>query len=196
MKILVIADQITPMLYDYFNEERFRDVNCVISCGDLPGDYLEFIVSMLNVPCFYVPGNHDTGFIENPPPGWIALDDNLVEHNGICIVGLGGSIRYKPGPFQYSEFDMKRRVLRLKPKIWLKKKKIDILVSHAPAYGLGDIADSPHSGFKVFLDILDMYQPKYFLHGHVHLNYTAQPRRMSYGRTNIINGYEYYVFDY
>lgn len=196
MKILVIADQISPVLYDYFNEERFQEVDLVISCGDLPADYLEFIVSMLNVPCFYVPGNHDTAFTENPPPGWIPLDDQLVDHKGVSILGFGGSMRYKPGPYQYSEFDMKRRVLKLKPKIWLKKKKVDILVTHAPAYELGDIKDSPHSGFKVFRDILDDYQPKYFLHGHVHLNYTGQSRLMTYGETNIINGYEYYVFDY
>lgn len=168
----------------------------VINCGDLPAYYLEFIITMLNVPCFYVPGNHDTTFVNKPPPGWDSLDGAVISHKGISIMGLGGSMKYKEGPHQYTEAAMKGRLLRMKPKLWRKKNKIDILVAHAPAMGLGDMEDIPHRGFKTFRTILDQYKPKYFLHGHVHLNYSRNPRKITYGETEIINGYEYHIFDY
>jgi hypothetical protein len=86
----LISDEISPALYGHFNKDLFKDVELIISCGDLPGDYLEFIISMLNVFCYYVPGNHDKKFVDNPPPGWISLDDKLISHHGVSILGLGG----------------------------------------------------------------------------------------------------------
>lgn len=196
MKILLIADIPSPSLYESYNADLFQDVDMVVSCGDLPLYYLEFIVSTLNVPCFYVPGNHDTCFTTHPPPGWRPLDGQVINFNGITMMGLGGSGRYKPGPFQYSELEMRRRFLLLKPVIWWRKSTIDIFVSHAPAYKLGDLDALPHKGFKVFRSILDSYKPKYHLHGHVHLNYSAHPRIRQYKATQIINGYQYHLFDF
>lgn len=196
MKILVISDAISPTLYDHFDSSRYSDVDMVISCGDLPQDYLEFIISMLNVPCFYVVGNHDTAFAMRKPPGWIPLDDKVVTHNGVVMLGLGGSMRYKPGPCLYSEVEMRRRLFKLKPSLWLQKNSIDILVTHAPAYKLGDLEEKTHSGYKVFREILDNYTPKFFLHGHVHFTYSRVPRVQQYGETSIINGYQHYVFNY
>jgi uncharacterized protein len=196
VKILLISDKPSPALYDHFNPDIFQGVNIVISCGDLPAYYLEFIITMLNVPCYYVPGNHDTAFVKKPPPGWDLLDGKVIDFQGLSIMGFGGSMKYKVGPFQYTEKEMKARLLRMKPKLWRKKNKIDILVTHAPAENLGDLEDLPHKGFKTFQYILDHYKPKYFLHGHVHLNYSRNPRQIKYGETEIINGYEYHIFDY
>jgi len=111
-------------------------------------------------------------------------------------MGLGGSLRYKPGCQQYTEGEMRWRYLKLRPSIWKNHGKIDIFITHAPAYGLNDLDDSAHRGFKVFLDIINRYQPRYFLHGHVHLTYSLNPRLMKHGKTMIINGYQYHVFDY
>lgn len=171
MKILLLADKVSPLLYDHFDHQRFAEVEMVISCGDLPPDYLEFVISMLNVPCFYVPGNHDGAFLSEPPPGWRALDGKVVEHKGITMMGLGGCMDYNGGPYQYSEFEMRQRMFRIRSALWWQKSTIDIFVSHAPAYHLGDMEDRPHQGFRLFREILDQYSPKYFLHGHVHLNY-------------------------
>lgn len=195
MKILTISDIESPLLYERLDNTSFADVDLVISCGDLPPGYLEFIVTMVNVPCYYVPGNHDERFLEEVPPGWEALDDRIAIHKGLRMLGLGGSMRYKPGPFQYTERDMKFRLLKLLPSLWLHKNKIDILVTHAPAYGLGDL-EGPHQGFKVFRTIIKKYQPKYHLHGHVHLNYCQHPRKLKYDKTTIINGFDHYLFDY
>lgn len=196
MKILVVSDVVSPSLYEHFDRERLEGVGMVISCGDLKPDYLEFIVSMLNVPCFCVPGNHDHYYADKKPQGWQSLDGRIITYQGISILGLGGCMRYKPGPFQYSEFEMRRRLLLLKPKLWLQKKRLDILVTHAPAYQLGDMSEQPHQGYRVFREILDVYRPKYFLHGHVHMSYQQGPRLRQYEATTIINGYQHYLFEF
>lgn len=196
MKILLISDKTSPALYENYSLHTFKDVDMVVSCGDLPPYYLEFIVSTLNVPCFYVPGNHDTSFSTEPPPGWIPLDGRIVKYNGITMMGLGGVMRYKPGPYQYTEVEMKARFLKMLPRIWLHSSRIDLFVSHAPAYRLGDLEIPPHRGFKVFRYIIEKYQPRYHLHGHVHLNYSSHPRMLNHEATKIINGFQYYLLDY
>ena len=59
MKLLAVSDLVVEGIYSSRIRERFGDVDMVLSCGDLPYSYLEYIVSMLNVPCFFVHGNHD-----------------------------------------------------------------------------------------------------------------------------------------
>ena len=56
-RILAIADEVDDAMYTD-KLARLRP-DLVLSCGDLPFDYLEFIVSRLDVPLVYVPGNHD-----------------------------------------------------------------------------------------------------------------------------------------
>ena len=46
MKILCISDQIDPLIYSVNIKERYQDVDLVISAGDLPMEYLEFIKSV------------------------------------------------------------------------------------------------------------------------------------------------------
>lgn len=60
MKILVVADKVQDYIYSPRLKERMPGVELVLSCGDLPFYYLEFIVSCLNVPLLYVFGNHNT----------------------------------------------------------------------------------------------------------------------------------------
>jgi hypothetical protein len=60
VKILCISDQIDPLVYSPSIKIRFSDINLVLCSGDLPLDYLDFIVSSLNIPLFFVFGNHHT----------------------------------------------------------------------------------------------------------------------------------------
>lgn len=150
---------------------------------------------MINAPLYYVHGNHDRKYKQNPPDGCVCIDDKLVIFNGIRILGLGGSPFYNGKEFQYTEKQMEKRVQRLIPKIWWHN-GFDILVTHTPAFGLGDGQDTAHIGFKVFRTLLDKYSPKYFLHGHQHLNYGNTDRIIKYNNTTIINGYRFHIFDY
>ena len=66
MKILVVADEESPYLWDFYKPDRLKDVDLILGCGDLNQQYLEFLVTMANVPLLYVPGNHDKGYINYP----------------------------------------------------------------------------------------------------------------------------------
>lgn len=186
----------TPYLWDFFQPDKFKDIDLIISCGDLKADYLSFLVTMIKAPLFYVPGNHNEKYIKDPPEGCESIDGKLVIYKNIRILGLGGSMRYNAaGNYQYTEKEMSKRIFRLNTKLWWNK-GIDILVTHSPAYKLGDGEDLCHTGFKCFNNLLDKYSPKYFFHGHQHLNYGMKPRILQRGATTIINAFEYYIIEY
>lgn len=197
MKILVLADEESKYLWDYFEKDKLEGIDLIISCGDLKPQYLSFLATYAKVPILYVHGNHDAVYDETPPEGCICIDDDLYVHNGIRILGLGGSKCYNYGAYQYSENAMRVRVHRL----WWKIRRhngFDILITHSPAYQFNDGEDLPHSGFRIFRNLLDKYKPKYFVHGHVHLNYNWNQQRESIynGHTTVINAYERYTFEY
>lgn len=195
MKILLVSDEENSYIWDYFDPERFKDIELVISCGDLKGDYLSYLVTMIKAPLLYVTGNHDGRYAIKPPEGCESIDDRLVKYKNIRILGLGGSKRYTPGAFQYTEEEMKKRIRKLGPQI-LWNKGFDILVTHAGGLGIGDDTDPCHEGFKSFNKLLDKYSPKYFLHGHVHLNYGKKERITKYKDTTVINAFSYHILDY
>lgn len=197
MKILVLSDVESKFLWDYFEKTKLENIDLIISCGDLKSEYLEFLATFAKVPILYVHGNHDDSYDRKPPEGCICIDDQVYVYNGIRIAGLGGSMRYNIGKYQYSESEMRERATRLWFKI-RKTKGIDILVTHAPAAGFNDGEDLPHKGFEVFNRILQKYKPKYYLHGHVHLTYKwNQQRECVYNEhTTVINGFERYIFEY
>ncbi len=195
MKILLVADREEPYIWDYFDREHFKDVELILSCGDVKAEYLSFLVTMINAPLFYVPGNHNKSYLQNPPEGCESADDGLIVYKGIRIVGLGGSINYNNKEYQYTEEQMAKRIGKLKRTI-KKHKGFDILLAHSPAAGLGDGTDRAHMGFKCFVEMLDTYSPKYFFHGHQHLCYGRFPRSLQYKDTTIINAYGYHLIDY
>lgn len=186
MKLLVISDAPDPGLWDYFSKDKLQGADAIISCGDLPASYLTFLVTMANRPLFYVHGNHDVRYENQPPEGCDCIDGQVVEFKGYHILGLGGCMQYNSNPHQYTERQMKRRIAKLgRP---LKKGGVDILVTHAPAQGLGDMEDACHQGFSCFKELMEQYKPKYHVHGHVHLQYTpGVPRMREYGDTTVVN---------
>jgi uncharacterized protein len=201
-RILAIADEVDEAIYGD-KLERLRP-DLVLSCGDLPFDYLEYIVSRVNVPLIYVPGNHDPGLVaadttwsplgvDPAPPGPQGCDNadgRVLEVLGLRIGGLGGSIRYKPGPNQYTQAQMRRRALALEFRLRLKRsrggRKLDLLLTHAPPFAGGPPADPAHAGFVAFNRIAKTLEPAVHLHGHVHLYGRSQPER-KVGNTRIIN---------
>ena len=111
------------------------------------------------------------------------------------ILGLGGSYRYGGGQYMYTERQMRKRIRRLWFRLW-RKGGFDILVTHAPARGINDFETLSHRGCECFVKLLDRYQPKLFLHGHIHRNYGVEiPRETQRGETRILNAYEYTVVE-
>lgn len=194
MKILVVSDEPSKWLWDFYEKEKLEDIDLILSCGDLPASYLSFLVTMTNATVLYVNGNHDHYDVK-PPEGCICIEDQIYEYEGIRILGLGGCMRYIPGADnQFTDREMNLRIYKLFFQLF-KKKGFDILLTHAPAKGLGDMEDQPHRGFEGFLYLLEKYRPKYFFHGHVHLNYGGGKREQKYMDTTIINAYERYVIE-
>lgn len=197
MKILVLSDHESKSLYEYYTPEKVKDVELIISCGDLRANYVSFFATCSHAQVLYVRGNHDGAYARKEPDGCICIEDDIYVYRGIRIMGLGGSMEYIPGADnQYTERKMSRRIRKL----WWKLKKnkgIDILVTHAPAYELNDMEDLPHRGFRCFKTVMDKYSPKYFIHGHVHANYGGRFKRIdSYGDTTVVNAYEHYLIEY
>lgn len=195
MKILFLADEESKVYWDYFKKEQFEGIDLIISCGDLKPEYLSFLATLVPVPLLYVHGNHDDKYDKRPPEGCICIEDRIYNFNGIRILGLGGSYRYKDGVNQYTELQMARRIAKLKLKLTINR-GFDILVTHSPAYGFHDGEDQCHRGFDSFNRLINTYHPKYFVHGHVHMNYGRQfPRVYEIGDTQVINAFERYILE-
>lgn len=195
MKVLLVSDKESAYLWDYYQPGRLKDFDLMISCGDLKSNYLSFLVTMGRAPLLYVHGNHDQAYERHPPEGCDCIEDKLVTVGGLRILGLGGSPLYSGGSHQYTERQMARRIRRLRFQLF-RAKGVDIVVTHSPAKGYGDGEDYAHRGFQCLLPLIDKYQPKYLVHGHVHINYGVdRPRVLQHGQTTIINAYERYVLD-
>lgn len=206
MQVLTISDEVVREVYSGTAKERFRDVQVILGCGDLPPSYLEFAVSMLNVPCLYVPGNHDarpeereSGETAADPAGCDSADRRLKIVNGLAIAGLGGSPWYNGDRHQYTERQMWVRTMLLAPRIMLWQRRsgrpLDVMMTHAAPQGIHD-GPGAHRGFQVFRWIIERFQPRYFIHGHVHPSYGYNKVTQSVvGTTNVINTVGYRLLD-
>lgn len=229
MKILLIADREEKSLWDNWTEataEKLSDVSLILSAGDLHPLYLEFLVTMLNVPLVYVRGNHDGLYSEEPPEGCDDADGRVVEvtcgsgnsTQKLRILGFGGSMLYSDREENmYTEGEMTARV-RKAERAMLKRRAVesifpfakgddgsgggrrpdfDILLTHAPCRGYGDMEDLPHRGFECFNYLLNKYSPQLHCYGHVHQEYGGLTRCIQHpSGTQLINGCGYQIIDF
>ena len=195
MKLLLISDEEDEYLWDHYQPGRLAEYDMILSAGDLKAEYLSFLVTMGNLPVVYVHGNHDGGYDYHPPEGCDCADDVLLNVKGLRILGLGGSMWYNGGPYQYTEREMARRIRRLQGKL-RRAGGVDIVLTHAPARGYGDEETESHRGFEAFLPLIDRWQPKYFIYGHIHMSYRAQRERvLRRGGTTLINACGKYTLE-
>jgi Icc-related predicted phosphoesterase len=219
MKILCISDQIDPLVYSNTIKDRFGDVDLVLCAGDLPLDYLDFIISSLNKPLLFVFGNHHAEDIKyfkgngtfTPACSWdeaergihgsgaVHVGSRLRREGGLIIAGLGGSMRYNRGENQYTNFEMTLEIIKLLPGLLFNRlfrgRFLDILLTHAPPKGIHDKEDRCHWGFQAFLTFMRIFKPKYLIHGHIHLYDLADIRVTAYGNTQVINAYSHFIID-
>jgi uncharacterized protein len=201
VKILAISDVVEPVLYGKNLSSYAADAEAVVSCGDLPFEYLEYVVTISGVPLYYVRGNHDPAEDAKSPAGCIPLDGRVVEADGLTLAGFSGSRWYSGGPNQYAERAMRNRGRLLSAQITLGKlrgrKSPDVFVTHAPPLDLGDQEDPCHIGFETFLSLIDRYHPSLWLHGHVHLYgpKAGDQRITSRGETWVVNVYGHQILE-
>ncbi len=195
MKVLAVSDQVIDHLYNSTIKKRYADIELLVSCGDLPNYYVEYVLTVLNVPSFYVRGNHDD-HAANPdldrPGGSDDLHRMVRFHKGMIFAGMEGCKRYNKGAVQYSEFEMAYYVLRMAPRMlfnkWRYGRCADVFVTHAPPEGIHDRPeDFAHRGFGAFIRFLDWYRPRYMLHGHIDPWDRRKPTRTQYKNTLVLN---------
>ena len=275
MRILLVADQEDDKIWSQWEnigKKRLEGVDLILSAGDIKPQYLEFLATMLGVPCLYVCGNHDDVYFEKLPEGCVCIEDRIAEvveykdsgrvmlkdeairasaRNSVVsdgpetfvdrirqtiymtrkrheidpegvriirIAGLGGSMRYRMGLNMYSEDDMAVRIRNLRRRmLWgrvstinggttysrdLAQKAhhngapVDILLTHAPCKGHGDMSDLAHQGFECFNKFLEDYRPSYHCYAHIHMEYGRIKRESEHpSGTHLINVSGMYILD-
>lgn len=191
VRVLAVADEEVPAVR---SRVRNLQVDLVLAAGDLPWDYLESLVSLLDAPAAFVPGNHDprTGRGVGPR-GLVDVDGRVRTVGSLRIAGLGGCVRYNDGPHQYTqrEYDSRaRRLLREARRAGV----VDVLLTHAPPLGLGDESDPCHVGISALNGVLETLRPSWHLHGHIHPYGMHKPDRLL-GPTTIRNVIPWQLID-
>ena len=197
MRILAIADEPSQRLWGDLCREALSGVDLILSAGDLPAKYLSFLTCFTSAPIVYVPGNHDDRYAKEPPEGCLCADCKVVSVKGVRILGLGGSIRYRPdGVHMYTEKEMASRIGSLRRQLRAAG-GFDILLTHAPIRGFGDQEDFAHRGFECFGPLLDAWRPAVMVHGHVHKAYTGAGfvRERDWHGVPVINASTAWAFD-
>jgi Icc-related predicted phosphoesterase len=215
MRLLCIADHVDPVIYSNVLKARYGTVDMVMSAGDLTFGYYDFVISTLNKPLYFVFGNHHmearADFARPSDPfarkadrwqagaGAICIEGKVLRVKGVIIAGLGGSIWYNGGENQYTDVSMFLMMLRLVPgMLWHRifhGRFLDVLLTHSPPYGINDLPDPCHTGFRVFLWFMRTFKPRYLVHGHVHLYDRNAAREAHYKSTSIVNAYDHIVID-
>jgi Icc-related predicted phosphoesterase len=203
VRVLVVGDVVCPDLHGPGLDTKAVGIDVVISCGDLPFDYLEYLVTFLGVPLLYVRGNHDPPKeSQKRPRGCIELDGNIEVLNGVLFAGFPGCVWYSNGVNQYTESQMRLRTVSTSIKLYLyrllgRSRRL-VFVSHAAPNGVGDAQDKCHRGFISFLDLARRHSPEHWVHGHVHLYRRGQDEDshdLGIGDTRVVNAYGYRILD-
>lgn len=205
VRALVVSDEVEAGLR--CGVARRFDVDLVVAAGDLPFDYLTEICDTVDRPGVLVPGNHDpdiSGFTQRAglwmraglpaawpgPAGFADADGRVVDVAGLRIAGLGGSVRYRPGPNQWTQREQAgraRKLVRTARRMTRRDgRPVDVLLTHAPPRRCGDREDGPHHGFDCLHDVVAALRPRLLLHGHIHPFGQPAPDRFL-GDTRVVN---------
>jgi len=201
VRILAICDEVDPRLYGPGLVERRGQYDLLLSCGDLPPYYLDFVASTLNLPIYGVHGNHDDSLARprdgEPHIDWgmEELHGRIVQAQGLLIGGFDGCRRYNKGSYQYTEGGMRFQIAQMLPQLLANKLRygrfLDMLVTHAPPRHIHDQEDRCHQGFEVYRWFLKTFRPRYHLHGHIHLYDKRTITKTQFHDTLVLNAYPY-----
>ncbi len=210
IKVLSLSDEVDALIYSPRVGVLFNDVDLVIGCGDLPSEYLDYVVCHVNKPLYYVEGNHVR--IDNQGK---ALEGSLV-HGGldlhrkvkrplvskkpVLLAGVAGSLEYHSGPYHFSQNAMWLHTFRLLPGLLYNRilygRYLDLFVTHAPPWGIHDQLDLPHRGIKAFRWFDQVFQPRFHIHGHIHYYHPSTIIETQFGKTTILNTYRYQKIEF
>ena len=205
-RILAVSDFELEYLYRAAGSTVFSDVDFIISCGDLSSEYLGYLISMINKDLYYVRGNHAQhsrpGTHTHPIQHWGGINLHLRTHQAsgdVILAGIEGSLAYNNGPQQYTQQQMWSMVYRLVPRLFLNYMRhnrfLDVLVTHAPPWGINDAEDLPHQGIKAFRWLIESFSPRLHLHGHARNYLKKRNPVVMHDTTRVINVSGYQLID-
>jgi len=196
MKILSVSDAVTKNLLEPVGGgPAISGIELVLSCGDLPPEYLSALRHRYNTPLLYVLGNHDLRYGESPPVACVSLHRRIVKVGHFRFIGFSGSRWYNGNINQYTEKQMARFIRKMRYSLW-RSRGVDLVVTHAPPRFIQDAEDPCHRGFRVFLEFIEKYQPSYFIHGHIHTLFANDSERLTRVKsTSVVNSYGYFVLE-
>jgi len=194
MKILTVSDSVDKDLIVPKSLSPVTGIDLILSCGDLPPEYLCELRNIYEVPLFYVLGNHDIRY-QNPPAGCTDITCRIIQFKGVSFLGFSGSRWYNGNENQFREYEMRAQIRKLWFQLW-RLKKLDVVVTHAPPRHIHDGEDRCHKGFECYRRFISRYSPRFFVHGHIHSFFNTPSDRISLvGKTEVINSYGYYTFE-
>lgn len=186
VRLLAVSDETERALDLEANRTALGRIDAIIGSGDLEPSYLSFLADAFNAPLIYVRGNHDRG--ENWNAGWPNLPRPLVRGAdfvcGLRVVGLSW-----PGAARGQAIRDEGAAWRQAIGLWfgLRGKNADIIVSHVPPRGLGDVPqDHYHRGFAGYRWLARRLQPRLWIHGHSALAAVSNWRQ-DWGDTTLVN---------
>lgn len=207
VRVLAVSDEVAGPLYSPAGCSRLGRIDLILGCGDLPYHYLEYLMTVLGAPLYYVHGNHDSpvehgsdGSQKTGPEGGENLDRRRVRASGLLLAGLEGCIRYRPdAAHQFTQHEMTLRAASLLPGMLANRlargRCLDILVAHSPPLGIHDGKDNAHTGFAAFRHLMRFCGPRYLLHGHQHRTYGPGPSETRFLQTLVVNVHPYRVLE-
>lgn len=233
MKILCVSDFVDPLVYSQQVKKTFGDVDLVLCAGDLSLDYVDFIVTMLSKPTYWIFGNHNLKDFHLYHKNGLSGNEHgiMEERNGnrghggtyagfktfadynlsftdpatgkktpLLIAGVSGSLQYNKGLCQYTDFQMKLKLIKMIPALMMNKLKygryLDIFLTHATPRHVHDHEDPCHKGFECFNWFIKNFKPTYLVHGHIHLYDLREARVTQVEDTTVVNAYAHYIIEF
>ncbi len=198
-RVMLVADMVHPYVYRSGFPQGLPSIDLVLSAGDIPGYFLEFLASTLPVPVVYVPGNHNDEYINEGggrhlPQGVINAHGRVVSEAGLRIAGWGGVPRYRDGENQYTAAQGRWGLRKL---AWRARGGVDVLLTHAPPLGPHAGSDYAHRGCASITEFIGKRRPPLVVHGHIH---EYEGKKISYTDaatgSQVINAYGYHILEF
>lgn len=181
IKLIVITDTHGCLNEDDFSDfaKKNKEYDICLLLGDHSSYDIEIVLKYIDKNKIYaLLGNHDSNYIEQYNLN--NLNGTTIEINGVKLLGIQGSYKYKPttkGLFTQQE----------SIEFLNNKEKVDILVSHDAPYGLSERNDPAHQGLFGITYYLFKNKVPYCIHGHLH---DVSNKKMI-NNTNVICCYQY-----
>ena len=197
IRVLAVSDEVEAGLWEHLDRRALGRIDLLVSCGDLPPDYLSYLEGSLRVPLVLVTGNHDLDdawrheaarLLPARGPG-----ADLVEAAGLGIVSLDwpgtGKARTRS-----QDLTAWRQVLGLALRVALGGRRPVVVASHVAPHAAGDARDVYHRGFRAYRWLAERLRPALWLHGHT--TPASVPERITHiGPTTCVNVTGAYLVD-